>query len=199
MYRLVHCGSHVLKLVSVALWCLQLKYTALPNFEEKYEDFLADAVVLKRRFTEEGKHAKMTWSSSGRMAWALDGVSISCLTVCCHCHASPSSCHEVMWFPSAASGLETSSAASGLETSSAASGLETGLAWECEGQNGHVFTHFMSLGQSGRHAKHLLAHIFLFLRVSDVRAQSSNSCYSSNGGSLSFSACSIISYLCRSG
>lgn len=33
---------------------LQVKYTALPHYEDKYEDFIADTVVLRRRFTQEG-------------------------------------------------------------------------------------------------------------------------------------------------
>ena len=33
----------------------QVKYASLPNFEEKEEDFRAESVLLRRRFTEEGK------------------------------------------------------------------------------------------------------------------------------------------------
>eukprot|EP00878_Enallax_costatus_P007274 GHUV01007620.1.p1 GENE.GHUV01007620.1~~GHUV01007620.1.p1 ORF type:complete len:669 (+),score=286.68 GHUV01007620.1:963-2969(+) len=32
----------------------EVKYTALPHYEDKYEDFIADTVVLRRRFTQEG-------------------------------------------------------------------------------------------------------------------------------------------------
>ena len=33
---------------------LQVKYAALPNFEEREEDFRAESVLLRRRFTDEG-------------------------------------------------------------------------------------------------------------------------------------------------
>jgi hypothetical protein len=32
-----------------------VQYTALPHYEDKYEDFLADTVVLRRRFTQDGE------------------------------------------------------------------------------------------------------------------------------------------------
>jgi len=35
--------------------CLQVQYTALPHYEDKFEDFKADTVVLRRRFTPEGE------------------------------------------------------------------------------------------------------------------------------------------------
>jgi len=31
-----------------------VKYASLPNFEEREEDFRAESVILRRRFTEEG-------------------------------------------------------------------------------------------------------------------------------------------------
>ncbi len=31
-----------------------MKYASLPNFEEREEDFRAESVILRRRFTEEG-------------------------------------------------------------------------------------------------------------------------------------------------
>lgn len=34
---------------------MQVQYTALPHYEDKYEDFVADTTVLRRRFTEDGK------------------------------------------------------------------------------------------------------------------------------------------------
>lgn len=34
---------------------LQVQYTALPHYEDKFEDFKADTVVLRRRFTPEGE------------------------------------------------------------------------------------------------------------------------------------------------
>eukprot|EP00879_Flechtneria_rotunda_P005764 GHRR01006065.1.p1 GENE.GHRR01006065.1~~GHRR01006065.1.p1 ORF type:complete len:797 (+),score=315.22 GHRR01006065.1:159-2549(+) len=33
----------------------EVQYTALPHYEDKYEDFVADTVVLRRRFTTEGE------------------------------------------------------------------------------------------------------------------------------------------------
>jgi hypothetical protein len=33
---------------------MQVKYAALPNFEEREEDFRAESVLLRRRFTDEG-------------------------------------------------------------------------------------------------------------------------------------------------
>ena len=33
----------------------QVKYSSLPNYEEKEEDFRAESVLLRRRFTEEGE------------------------------------------------------------------------------------------------------------------------------------------------
>eukprot|EP00882_Tetradesmus_deserticola_P007485 GHRQ01007884.1.p1 GENE.GHRQ01007884.1~~GHRQ01007884.1.p1 ORF type:complete len:254 (+),score=99.95 GHRQ01007884.1:204-965(+) len=35
----------------------EVQYTALPHYEDKYEDFLADTVVLRRRFTTDGERA----------------------------------------------------------------------------------------------------------------------------------------------
>ncbi len=35
-------------------WGGQVKYASLPNFEEREEDFRAESVILRRRFTEEG-------------------------------------------------------------------------------------------------------------------------------------------------
>ena len=32
----------------------QVKYASLPNFEEREEDFRAESVLLRRRFTEDG-------------------------------------------------------------------------------------------------------------------------------------------------
>ena len=34
---------------------LQIQYSSLPNYEEREEDFNAEAVLLRRRFTEEGE------------------------------------------------------------------------------------------------------------------------------------------------
>lgn len=33
---------------------MKVKYAALPNFEEREEDFRAESVLLRRRFTDEG-------------------------------------------------------------------------------------------------------------------------------------------------
>lgn len=32
----------------------QVQYSALPNFEEREEDFRAESVILRRRFTDQG-------------------------------------------------------------------------------------------------------------------------------------------------
>lgn len=34
---------------------MQMVYSSLPNFEEKEEDFRAESVLLRRRFTDESK------------------------------------------------------------------------------------------------------------------------------------------------
>lgn len=39
---------------SLSVAWVQVKYASLPNFEEREEDFRADSVVLRRRFTEDG-------------------------------------------------------------------------------------------------------------------------------------------------
>ena len=36
---------------------VQVQYSSLPNYEEKEEDFRAEAYLLRRRFTEEGARA----------------------------------------------------------------------------------------------------------------------------------------------
>ena len=33
----------------------QVHYASLPNFEEREEDFRAESVLLRRRFTDEGE------------------------------------------------------------------------------------------------------------------------------------------------
>ena len=52
VYRFVyrHCQTH-------AHADAQVKYASLPNYEEKEEDFRAESVLLRRRFTEEGKES----------------------------------------------------------------------------------------------------------------------------------------------
>lgn len=42
----------------------ELQYAGLPHYEEKYEDFLADTVVLRRRFTPEGEACPVSQNSS---------------------------------------------------------------------------------------------------------------------------------------
>jgi hypothetical protein len=37
---------------------VQVQYTALPHYEDKFEDFKADTIVLRRRFTPEGKQER---------------------------------------------------------------------------------------------------------------------------------------------
>jgi hypothetical protein len=37
---------------------VQVQYTALPHYEDKFEDFKADTVVLRRRFTPEGEQQR---------------------------------------------------------------------------------------------------------------------------------------------
>ena len=34
---------------------LQIKYSSLPNYEDREEEFKAEAVLLRRRFTHEGQ------------------------------------------------------------------------------------------------------------------------------------------------
>ena len=52
--------SHGERHVTVQLWlgvsvsAVQIQYSSLPNYEEREEDFNAEAVMLRRRFTEEG-------------------------------------------------------------------------------------------------------------------------------------------------
>jgi hypothetical protein len=54
---------------------LQVQYTALPHYEDKYEDFLADTVVLRRRFTQDGEQ-QLHDASSGYsgFAWLAHGA-----------------------------------------------------------------------------------------------------------------------------
>jgi hypothetical protein len=42
-------------LTVVTCYWLQVQYTALPHYEDKFEDFKADTVVLRRRFTPDGE------------------------------------------------------------------------------------------------------------------------------------------------
>ena len=51
--------------------CLQVQYTALPHYEDKFEDFKADTVVLRRRFTPEGERHKDVWGAAGSCGSAL--------------------------------------------------------------------------------------------------------------------------------
>jgi hypothetical protein len=39
----------------VRVACAQIKFAGMAHYEERHEDFLADAVVLRRRFSPEGK------------------------------------------------------------------------------------------------------------------------------------------------
>uniref|UniRef100_A0A383VTW4 Protein ROOT HAIR DEFECTIVE 3 homolog n=1 Tax=Tetradesmus obliquus TaxID=3088 RepID=A0A383VTW4_TETOB len=44
----------------------EVQYTALPHYEDKYEDFLADTVVLRRRFTQDGDDS-LVRAANGRL------------------------------------------------------------------------------------------------------------------------------------
>ncbi|KAF6265964.1 RHD3/Sey1 [Scenedesmus sp. NREL 46B-D3] len=44
----------------------EVQYTALPHYEDKYEDFLADTVVLRRRFTQDGD-GSLVRAANGRL------------------------------------------------------------------------------------------------------------------------------------
>jgi hypothetical protein len=50
---------------------VQVQYTALPHYEDKYEDFIADTVVLRRRFTPEGERG-------GVLAWGARPSAAAC-------------------------------------------------------------------------------------------------------------------------
>ena len=45
----------------------QVRYASLPNYEEKEEDFRAESVLLRRRFTNEGEEPLR---QSGGLCWA---------------------------------------------------------------------------------------------------------------------------------
>lgn len=40
---------------AAAACCTQVRFAGLPHYEERHEDFLADAVVLRRRFTPDSE------------------------------------------------------------------------------------------------------------------------------------------------
>lgn len=46
----------------IAVMLVQMVYSSLPNFEEKEEDFRAESVLLRRRFTDEGMRAEHSHS-----------------------------------------------------------------------------------------------------------------------------------------
>jgi hypothetical protein len=54
----------------------QLQYAALHSYEDKPEDFMADTVVLRRRFTEDGEGGG--GGGGGGHAWAV-GVGRACV------------------------------------------------------------------------------------------------------------------------
>lgn len=39
---------------------MQMVYSSLPNFEEKEEDFRAESVLLRRRFTDESMSSTLS-------------------------------------------------------------------------------------------------------------------------------------------
>lgn len=47
----------------------QVQYAGLSHFEEKYEDFLADTVVLRRRFTPDGRCGCGGWGLVVGVGW----------------------------------------------------------------------------------------------------------------------------------
>lgn len=61
----------VLTLVSCCR--LQVQYTALPHYEDKFEDFKADTVVLRRRFTPDGE---------GHISWLRADNGTQCTFLC---------------------------------------------------------------------------------------------------------------------
>lgn len=42
----------------------QVQYAALPNYEDREEEFNAESVLLRRRFTDAGKHITHEHASS---------------------------------------------------------------------------------------------------------------------------------------
>jgi hypothetical protein len=60
-FYVMHIDRKLVHLLSLradlgyALHVLQVQYTALPHYEDKFEDFKADTVVLRRRFTPDGE------------------------------------------------------------------------------------------------------------------------------------------------
>lgn len=49
-------SAHGATLSGEAVLCLQVKYSSLPNYEDREEEFNAEAVLLRRRFTHKGQH-----------------------------------------------------------------------------------------------------------------------------------------------
>jgi hypothetical protein len=49
------CCAVLCSSVPCLLYCVQVQYAGLAHYEERHEDFLADASVLRRRFTPDGE------------------------------------------------------------------------------------------------------------------------------------------------
>lgn len=43
--------------LTLSVLCKQVKYASLPNFEDREEEFLAESVLLRRRFATDGTSA----------------------------------------------------------------------------------------------------------------------------------------------
>ena len=62
--------------------CVQVQYASLPNYEEKEDDFRAEAYLLRRRFTEEGAQAPPR--SCRTAAAQVAGGLLTCLVLVWH-------------------------------------------------------------------------------------------------------------------
>lgn len=52
-----------------ALYVLQVQYAALHNFEDREEDFRADVVTLRRRFTSDGAPLQTALAAATQCTW----------------------------------------------------------------------------------------------------------------------------------
>jgi hypothetical protein len=50
-----------------SIFKMQIQFAGLPHYEEKYEDFVADATVLRRRFTVDGAQQQTVEGSAAKM------------------------------------------------------------------------------------------------------------------------------------
>lgn len=65
----------------LSLTALQVQYTALPHYEDKFEDFKADTVVLRRRFTPDGE--RFVGSGQGGDGFCMAAIRACKLGSCC--------------------------------------------------------------------------------------------------------------------